>query len=259
MDDLIRTNEHIAMNRAFGTGELNKLLSAALERENKFTQKKSFAPSGLGYSGSCPRRWWYAFNGEDFIYDTTPTAMVNMQQGADAGERIAKLFEKAGILIDAEFEVLHDDPPIHGYIDAIVNWRGTEVLVETKTTKNSTWNHRLNSNSVPGYQLIQLLIYMYVTKHDRGFFYTENKDTNEVFVLPVKMTEEYKQLVEKTLEWMRVVKDNADNGELPKRPFTRSSMQCKGCEVKNKCWENWEKKNDPNPGTVDLPALELPK
>ncbi len=267
MSKLVYNNEHYALPRAFGVNELGELLEKALERESKFTKKKSFAPSGLGYSGSCPRYWYYAFNGADFVYDTAATAMQNMDAGTDSGARLAKMLEKAGILIDAEREVntigSDEFPPIRGYIDAVVMWKGTETLVEVKTTKTSTWNSRVATNSVPGYQMVQLLIYMYVTGHDKAFFMTENKDTHELFILPVKMDEKNKALVEKIFEWMRLVKENADNGELPTRPFTKSSMQCKGCAVRDTCWEGWTRGSvngtDPNPGTITLPVLEIPK
>lgn len=267
MNDLVKVNGHIAMNRAFGTEALNDVLSKAMVRENKWTQKKSFAPSGLGYSGQCPRYWYLAFKGAMFTYDTSALAMANMNAGSDAGERLAKVMEDAGILIDAERELntigSNEFPPIRGYIDAVVNWQDEEILVEVKTTKSSTWNQRVLTNSVPGYQLVQLLIYMYITGHDRGFFMTENKDTHELFILPVKMNDKNKAIVERVLGWMREVKDNADNGELPKRPFNKSSPQCKGCAVKDVCWEGWTRGSvngtDPNPGTVELPVLELPR
>jgi CRISPR/Cas system-associated exonuclease Cas4 (RecB family) len=265
--DLVKNNDHIAMSKAFGVKEFGELLEKAMERPSKDTQKVSFAPSGLGYSGSCPRYWYYAFNGAMFEYDTTATAMANMNAGSDSGKRLADLLETAGILVEAEKEAntIGDSelPPIRGYIDAIVNWKGEEVVVEIKTTRSNTWNYRQVNNMVPGYQLIQLLIYMYTEGKDRGFFLTENKDTHEIFILPVKMTDTNKKFVEDVFDWMRKVKTNADEGELPTRPFSKSSMQCKGCAVRNTCWDGWSRGSvngtDPNPGTVDLPTLEIPK
>lgn len=261
--DLVKVNSHLAMNRAFDTQALNDLLTQAMKRENKFTKKKSFAPSGLGYSGACPRYWYLAFQGADFVYDTTAPAMANMNAGSASGERLAKVLDQAGILIEAEAIAQHEDPPIFGYIDGIVEWQDQQVVVEIKTCKSSTWNMRVLSNSVPGYQMIQLLIYMYVKGIDRGFFMTENKDTHELFILPVKMNDANRALVERVFDWMRTIKKNADEGELPTRPFNKSSMQCKGCAVRETCWEGWTRGKvngtDPNPGTVDLPVLELPK
>lgn len=258
MRQLIRANEHIKLNRAFGTQELNDVLEAAMAREPEFKTKKSFAPSGLGYNGSCPRYWHYAFEGAEFESNADALAVQNMDQGSAAGERIAKYFDKAGLLVTAELPVRHDDPPIFGYIDAIINWKDEEVVVEVKTCASGNWNKRVLSNSVPEYQMAQLLLYMYLTDHDKGFFFTENKDTNEVFVLPVKMNDEKRQQVEVWLNWMREVKANK---ELPTRPFTKSSPQCKGCPVRATCWEGWERGSvngtDPNPGTVTLEVLNL--
>lgn len=261
--DLVKSNAHIAINRSFGTAEFGKILEAAMEREGEFKTKESFAPSGLGYSGSCPRYWYYAFNGADFSYKNDGPSVANMDAGADAGKRLAKLLDKAGLLIDDEAEARYEDPPIFGYIDALINWKDEEVVVEIKTCKSSSWGWRAANNTVPGYQLIQLLIYMYVTNHEKGFFLTENKDTHEIFILPVKMNQQNKQLVEDVFDWMRTVHKNAVDGELPQRPFTKSSMQCKGCPVFEKCWEGKEGGPktgiDPNPGTVFLPPLELPR
>lgn len=260
---LVYNNEHYAISKGFGVKEFGELLEKAMEREGKFTKKTSFAPSSLGYSGSCPRYWYYAFNGAQFSYDTEATAMANMNAGTDSGARLAKLLDKAGILVDSEVPVRHEDPPIFGYIDAEVQWKGEVIPAEVKTTKNETWNYRVTQNSVPGYQLVQLLIYMYVTGRERGFFITENKNTHELFILPVRMTEERKELIENIFDWMRKVKDNAENGELPVRPFTKSSMQCKGCPLRDVCWDGYKRGSvngtDPNPGTVELPPLEIPK
>jgi CRISPR/Cas system-associated exonuclease Cas4 (RecB family) len=262
-ETLVRLNDHIEVNRKFGIKEFNAALEKTLERKSEERTKVSFAPSNLGYSGQCPRYWYYAFKGTEFSYDNDPLGVVNMNNGASAGIRIAQMLDDADILIDTEVEVTNDDPPIRGYIDAIVMWQGRETVVEIKTTRNSTFNSRVNKNMVPGYQLLQLLVYMYLTEHEYGFMLTENKDTNELFVLPVKMTENNKKLVEDTLEWMRTVKKNADEGELPTRPFNKSSPQCKGCPVRDVCWEGWTRGSvngtDPNPGTVTIPILEVPR
>lgn len=263
MMDLVKHNEQFGINKGFGTREFGELLESVMVRENKFTTKTSFAPSGLGYSGSCPRYWYYAFNGAEFTYNTEPAAIANMDAGTAAGQRLASVLGKAGILEDSEVPVRHEDPPIFGYVDALVKWKGEVVPAEVKTTKQETWNYRSTNNEVPGYQLIQLLIYMHITGSPRGFFLTENKNTHELWVLPVRMTDEYKKLVEDVFAWMRTVKANAEDGELPVRPFTKSSLQCKGCAVRDTCWEGWTRGKvngtDPNPGTIELEPLALPR
>lgn len=266
MGELV-ANNNFGISKAFGVEEFDQAIAKAVKensRQSKWTKKKSFAPSGIGYgSGTCPRYWYYAFNGAHFNYDTPAAAIQNMDAGTDAGKRIAKMLDKAGLLVADEVEVEIQDPPIFGYIDAVVNWQGEEIIGEVKTTKQETWNYRATQMKAPGYQLIQLLIYMYVKEKQKGFFLIENKNTHEILILPIKMTDEYKKLIEDTFDWMRKVKDNADNGELPTRPFTKSSIPCKGCPVRETCWEGWTRGKvngtDPSPGTVTLPVLEIPK
>lgn len=263
MTELVYNNEHLQIAKGFGVAEFGKRLEEVMGRPSEERKKKSFAPSGLGYSGSCPRYWYYAFNGGTFEFENDGPSISNMNQGTDAGARIAKMIDKAGMLVEAEAKAIYDDPPIFGYIDAIVNWKDENIIAEVKTTKDATWQVRASKNSVPGYQMLQLLIYMYVTGTPRGFFITENKNTNQLWILPVRMTDENKAWVEEVFDWMRMVKKNADEGELPTRPYTKSSMQCKGCALKKTCWEGVTRGSvngkDPNPGTVTLPALVIPK
>jgi CRISPR/Cas system-associated exonuclease Cas4 (RecB family) len=270
MTDLIGNQNFTGLSEAFETAKLAEILEKASKaggRESKFLTKKSFAPSGIGYgSGTCPRYWYMAFHGANFDYDdTTATQRANMDSGTAAGERIAKLFDDAGLLNASEFKVIHDDPPIFGYGDLAVTWQGEEMIGEVKTTKQETWNFRQSKMKAPGYQLIQLLIYMWVFKKDKGFFVIENKNTHQLLILPVKMTEANRELVENVLDWMRMVKKNSDENKLPKRPFTPRSLQCKSCPVSKDCWEGYVRGTakregaDPNPGVVDLPPLVVPK
>lgn len=267
MNDLIPNNNFTKLTSAFETNKLAEVLeeaSAESGRKSGFTKKKSFAPSGIGYgNGTCPRYWYYAFHGAEFEYEATARQRANMDSGTAAGERIAKLFDAAGILNDAEFKVIHDDPPIFGYGDLAVTWQGEQMIGEVKTTKQETWSYRQSTMKPPGYQLIQLLIYMRVFNKDKGFFVIENKNTHELLILPVKMTEANSALVDRVFEWMRTVKANSDADLLPKRPFTPKSLPCKGCPVAKVCWEGYKRGSvngtDPNPGVVDLPPLEVPK
>lgn len=269
MSKLIKNYDFGGISAGFGAAELNDILEEAYKkggRKSKRTKKTSFAPSGIGYgNGKCPRYWYYAFNGAFFDYSKTPAlAIANMDNGTDSGKRLAKYLEQAGILEDSEVEIKHQDPPIGGYIDAMVRWKGEVIPAEIKTTKSETFSLRQAAMEAPGYQLIQLLIYMYVTNSPRGFFIIENKNTHELLVLPIRMTEERAALVENVLDWMRTVHKNAKDKKLPTRPFTKSSPACKGCPVFDTCWNGYVKETktregkDPNPGVIDLPILEIP-
>lgn len=270
MGDLIKNNDFMGLSKAFDASALGELLeeaSAKGGRESKWTVKKSFAPSSFYTYGNgvCPRYWYYAFHGANFVYENTARQRANMDSGIAAGERIAELFRKAGILKADEVEVRHEDPPIYGFMDLAVTWQDEEMIGEVKTTTAESFATRAATMKAPGYQLIQLLIYMKVFKKEKGFFVIENKNTHELLVLPVKMNKKNEELVERVFEWMRMVKKNSDEDKLPTRPFTKGSFNCKSCPVRQTCWEGYVKGtkaregSDPAPGVVDLPPLEVPK
>lgn len=269
MGDLIKNNGFSPLLKAFEVEKMEAALEAAssrLGRPNGYTIKKSFAPSGVGYgSGRCPRYWYFAFHGAEFVYNNTARQRANMDSGTAAGDRIAKTFKEAGILNSAEFKVIHDDPPIFGYGDLAVTWQGEEMVGEVKTTRDESFQTRAATMKPPGYQLIQLLIYMHVLKKEKGFFVIENKNTHELVILPIKMTEKNQEIVDGVLEWMRTVKAASDADTMPNRPFTPKSLECKSCPVWNECWDGFVKKTaktegaDPKPGVVDLPPLVVPR
>lgn len=270
MSDLIKNNNFHGLSNAFEVEKLAEVLEEASERlgrKSGFTKKKSFSPSSFYDKGNgvCPRYWYIAFHGAEFEYDNTARQRANMDSGTAAGERIAKLFEEAGILNQAEVKVIHNDPPIFGYMDLAVTWQGEEMIGEVKTTRTESFQTRASQMKPPGYQLVQLLIYMYVFKKDKGFFVIEDKNTHELLILPIKMTDERRELVENIFEWMRMVKKASDDNTMPTRPFTPKSTHCKSCPVQKTCWEGYVKETktrkgaDPNPGVVDLPPLEIPK
>lgn len=267
MGDLIKNNNFQGISAAFETGALEELLEEASRkggRQSGFKKKKSFAPSSFYTYGQgvCPRYWYYAFHGAHFEEDVSARNRASMDSGTAAGERIANLFKDAGILKDAEVKVVHDDPPIFGFMDLAVTWQGEDMIGEVKTTTQESFGTRAASMQAPGYQLIQLLIYMYVFQKEKGFFVVENKNTNELLIIPVKMTDERRELVENVFEWMRTVKAASDADQLPTRPFTKSSFNCKGCPVRDTCWAGTTRrgsKTDEHPGVIDLPPLEVPK
>lgn len=97
-------------------------------RPAKFTKKKTFSPSSIGYgNATCARYWYLAFDGAVFEDDNDALGIANMSYGTQAHTRIEKLFEDAGLLIDKEIEIKLSDPPIRGYMDVMIKWDGEEV------------------------------------------------------------------------------------------------------------------------------------
>ena len=73
---------------------------------------------------------------------------------------------------------------------------------------------------------------------DEGFFLYENKNTQELLVIPVQMNEKNKKIIDNLFLWLSEVHDNILDGDLPFRPYTKSSYTCKNCPIYKECWSS---------------------
>jgi CRISPR-associated protein Cas4 len=215
--------------------------------------KKSFSPSSLGYGhGTCPRYWYMAFSGAVFIDDNDAVAVANMAQGTQAHERLQNLIKTMPSFVEEEREIKNDYPPIRGFIDLVMEWDGETVIGEIKTAKQEVWDTRQAEMKSSANHMLQLLTYMKLTDAKEGFFLYENKNTQEVVVIPVIMNDRNKKIIEDTFLWMCEVWDNFKDGDLPMRSFTKSTSSCKYCPAKEACWSM-------PTGTVQIEKFEVPK
>ena len=225
----------------------------ATKRGDQMTTKTSFSPSSLGYGhGNCPRYWYLAFSGVMFIDDNDSVAVANMAQGTQAHERLQNLIKTMPSFVSEEQEIKNEYPPIRGFIDLILDWDGEKVIGEIKTAKQEVWDTRQATMSPSPNHLLQLLTYMKLTDAKEGFFLYENKNTQQVLIIPVAMNEKNKEIIEETFMWLREVWDNFKDGDLPMRTFTKSTSSCKYCPVKKECWSM-------ETGTVQIEAYKVPK
>jgi CRISPR/Cas system-associated exonuclease Cas4 (RecB family) len=207
-------------------------------RAGGVTKKKTFSPSTIGYGhGNCARYWYIAFDGAEFKETTDAQGLANMQNGTAAHDRIQKVLEGTGRLKDVEIEVTYDDPPIRGFVDAVLEWEGNPVIAEIKTAKQEVYAIRQSSMKPSPNHLLQLLIYMKILKAAQGVFIYENKNDQELTLIPIKVSERYVTIIEELFDWLRKVKKSHEDQELPTRPFTKSKPACKGCPVFDVCWK----------------------
>lgn len=237
----------------FDAKGLAKILDAsytAKANKTEFLTKKGYAPSTLLFgNGACPRYWYLAFNGAEFVKQHDAYSVDNMQSGTDAHKRMQSNFESSGLEIENEHELRNEDPPIHCFVDAIVkNYQGHDVVVEIKTTRAEAFAHLLAKNEGRPYQVMQLLIYMHLLQERYGCLLYENKNDHTKLLIPVEMTIENKEKVEIVFEWMRMVYANYKAGKLPENPYRSNSKICKSCPIQKWCFE---KEN----GTVKLATL----
>jgi CRISPR/Cas system-associated exonuclease Cas4 (RecB family) len=143
----------------------------------------------------------------------------------------------AGILKDAEFKIINNDPPIFGYGDVILDWEGEELLGEIKTMMNEGFEYRkMNRRPKPGH-LIQLLIYMKILQKRKAVLIYENKNNHELLVLPVEVNDYYIKWVNQAFDWMRTVRKTWEQKTLPEKVYRSNSKICKSCPLSKVCAE----------------------
>lgn len=256
----LRLKNTKGLNAAEIADVIEKGYLAKRRPSSPWTQKKTFSPSTIAYGhGTCPRYWTTAFNGLDTFTDSTDAlGVANMSYGSHAHDEIQEIFEQAGLLVEAEQEITIQDPPIRGYLDAIVNWKGEEVVCEIKTTRAESFAFKETSRKPSANHLIQLLIYLKATGIQRGFLLYMNKNDQTFLVIPVELDTANEKIINDVFEWLRTVRAAYENNQTPKRPFRKnketglpSNKICNACPVQAVCFAGPE-------GEVAIARMEVP-
>jgi hypothetical protein len=262
--DIVKNLKFKKYEGKFDVKEFAKLLDdayLATKRPDGSMTKKSFSPSSFGYGqGNCPRYWYMAFSGAHFIDSNDAQAVANMAQGTQAHDRLQKLISsqssdlfKTNSLKDVktEIEITNEYPPIRGFIDLVINWDDEEVIGEIKTAKQEVWDTRQAEMSPSANHMLQLLTYMKLRNVKEAFFLYENKNTQEILLIPIQLTEKNKKIIDDLFLWLCEVYDNFKDGGLPMRPFAKTSYACKSCPIKKECWAG-------EAGEVQIEPYEVP-
>lgn len=238
------------------SGLVEKINSGYLvEQGPKFTTKKTFAPSTLSYSdgeGSCPRYWYFAFDGTTFDKTNTADQIANMSNGifshtriekALLGSGIARIYKKENAVTKeledtTEFKVINSEPPIFGYGDCmLVLDNDEEVVGEIKTQNNEAFEYRKRVGKPKLDHVAQTLIYMKVLKRSKGMIIYENKNNHELLLFPIEVNDHYRAWIDDTFSWMTSVKSAWKNKELPIKNYRSNAKVCKICPVRKTCDE----------------------
>ncbi len=73
-----------------------------------------------------------------------------------------------------------------------------------------------------------------------------------MLTLPVVVTDHYRNWVDQSFDWMKMVYKNWQDRELPKVPYRSNSKICKVCPIQKACAEAGD-------GTIKIKPLELLK
>jgi CRISPR/Cas system-associated exonuclease Cas4 (RecB family) len=212
---------------------------AYIDGRNKteFRTKKTFSPSTVGYGyGTCARYWNLAFSGAEFKDTFNAQGMAAMNAGTQAHERIQGVMDRAGLVKELEREIKLSDPPIRGFADLILEVDGDEVVGEIKTIKAEGFDIRKDTSTGSDSHVVQLLIYMKALDLEEGFFLYENKNSHEIAVIPIVMSDDNKEYIDYIFDWMREVYTAWKDGKNIKRPFKENATTCNYCPIKNDCW-----------------------
>jgi CRISPR/Cas system-associated exonuclease Cas4 (RecB family) len=221
-----------------------------VNRVDKFQQKKTFAPSTIAFShGECPRYWYIAFTGANFTDNADAYGGANMTAGTKSHERIQEAMGNANLLVDSEFKITSNDPPIFGYGDVVLKWGGEDLLGEIKTMPNEGFEYRKAAGKPKLGHLVQLLIYMKIMKRERAVLIYENKNNHELLVIPIVLNDYLKGWVDRAFDWMREVRSAWEKKELPTKNYRSNSKICKTCPVRATCDIAGE-------GTIKIKSLE---
>ena len=210
-----------------------------INRVDKFQQKKTFAPSTIAFShGECPRYWYLAFEGANFVDNADAYGGANMTAGTKSHERIQEAMGNVpGLLVDSEFKITYDNPPIFGYGDVMLNWEDSELLGEIKTMPHEAFEYRKMSGKPKVGHLIQLLIYMKIKNKNKAVLIYENKNNHDLLIIPIELNEYMYTWVENTFEWMRDVRKAWEDKKLPEKNYRSNSKICKTCPIQAACAE----------------------
>jgi CRISPR/Cas system-associated exonuclease Cas4 (RecB family) len=222
-------------------------LGYTIMRGPKHTQKKTFAPSTIVYGhGECPRYWYLAFSGATFEDNTDAYGAANMTAGTLSHDRIQAAMMNSGIAKTyindknektTEFKVIHNDPPIFGYGDAMLDWEGEEIIGEIKTMMSEAYEYRKKTNKPKTGHLVQLLIYMKILGKSKGALIYENKNNHDLMIIPVEVNDGYIKWINYAFDWMREVRKAWEDQTLPTKNYRNNSKVCKSCPVKATCLE----------------------
>lgn len=220
-----------------------------IDQGTSFKTKKTFAPGTLVYgSGQCPRYWYLAFSGAEFVSDNDPYQVANMAAGTQGHERIQKAITDAGIMVEMEKRVVAQDPPIFGFADAIIQWEEEQPVVEIKTMREESFAYRKFAKP-PNYHLMQLVIYMKVLGKKMGILLYENKNSHELHAITVEPTPELITWADYAFQWMRDVRKSWEDKIIPVKPYRSNSKVCKVCPIQKACAAA-------DKGTVKITPLE---
>lgn len=211
--------------------DLLKTIDDHLEKRNAPETKKvgGFHPS---YTNQCSRYWYYLFEGTEMTTTFRPQTYRIFDNGHAVHERLYSYLREIGILVAEEIPVTHDDPPIEGTADGIIDLDGHK-LIELKSISNEGFHYRKLHNKPKDDHFRQAQIYMRCLDLPSGLVIYENKNNQEILPIFVERDDAF---IDKLFKKYKGIYEAFLNQEIPTQPYKRSSAKCADCALADKCW-----------------------
>jgi CRISPR/Cas system-associated exonuclease Cas4 (RecB family) len=89
------------------------------------------------------------------------------------------------------------------------------------------------------YHIVQLLIYMKIFKKKKGIVMYENKNTHDILVIPINITQSHVDFIDYLFDWMKEVYAAWKDQKLPEVPYKNNNVKvpCGSCPVQKACQE----------------------
>lgn len=218
------------------TGRLTKLITAAHASEHPVRRSRFYA----GDLGFCSRASaTFCLVSPDFMVQENAASQFYFNGGNAAHEVIEQGFEKAGILVAAEYHLQDIGMNLGGRIDDVIKLDDDYALVEIKTC-----------GAIPGspkpQNLAQLMVYLLVTGIDRGFLYYISRNVAD-FSGALKSAEFEVIPTEEDLYFTAYTMSVAYFSTLTKKqppipPNIKTRSRCGFCPFTSSCWDGSELK-----------------
>jgi CRISPR/Cas system-associated exonuclease Cas4 (RecB family) len=137
-----------------------------------------------------------------------------------------------GILVAEEIPVTHDEPPIEGTADGIIDWYGHK-LIELKSISSEGFHYRQIYKKPKDDHYRQAQIYMRCLGLDSGYVIYENKNNQEILPLFIERDDVF---IDKLFKKYNKIYNDFKEGNMPTQPYKRTSAKCVGCDLVDKCW-----------------------
>lgn len=211
--------------------ELVKSIDDFLEKRNSPTIKKvgGFHPS---YTNQCSRYWYYLFEGTELTTSFRPQTYRIFDNGHAVHERLYSYLREMGILVAEEIPVTHEDPPIEGTADGIIDLDGHK-LIELKSISNEGFHYRKLYKKPKDEHFRQAQIYMRCLDLPSGFVIYENKNNQEILPIYIERDDKF---IDKLFKKYQGIHESYINRQIPVQPYKRTSAHCSDCDLADKCW-----------------------